>query len=331
MTKSNLISGGIALFACLVLGHLINKEGLMGPAAWGALTSLFILLFTYIYLGMPGVTQRIRLWCAATPIRGFLLPFPIFVAYLIYYLSTGENQPKHIGYMALYLLIPTILIIMVPKGLQKITLWDLLFVAAIWAPIDFLLIQEAWHWPKAQGASAFLNTSAICLTVMLAVCLRGLEGVGYTFSLRKSDFKIMNLNLQLATLCVIPAAFAVGFVRWAPVNIDVLHILGTFGGIMLAVAIPEELFFRGIIQNLLEKSISNDKIAIAIASIIFGVGHINNQAYPGGPVPDFSYVVFASIAGCFYGLCYKQCGNRIFPAAIIHGIMDTAWIHLFRG
>jgi len=331
VSKHALLSAAVGICVTTVLGVLINQRGMFGPAAVGALMSLCSLLFLYIFLGNPSFINKMKVWLNEGIWRKLLAPIPLLAAYLVYYFSTGENTPIHILHMLVYLYIPTILIMIVPTGLPKLTIWDMLFVLAIWVPIDFRLIQQVWHWPLAQGAAAYLNTTGVCLTVILAVGIRQLDGVGYDFSLKITDWRNMNINLTLASIFVLPAGFLLNFLRWEPVDINILNIIGTFGGIMLAVAIPEELFFRGIIQNLLSKSIRNQNLALVLASIIFGIGHFNNAAYPGGPIPDWRYILFASIAGLFYGRCYIQAGQRILPAALIHTVMDTMWIHLFRG
>ena len=61
-------------------------------------------------------------------------------------------------------------------------------------------------------------------------------------------------------------------------------------GIFIFIGIPEELLFRGIIQNLLEKAIGRPALALGVASLIFGAAHLNN-----GPSPDWRYFLLATL------------------------------------
>ena len=118
-----------------------------------------------------------------------------------------------------------------------------------------------------------------------------------------------------------------------------------FPFILLAIffftAIPEELIFRGILQNLLAHTIRgrNAKwIALAISSVIFGLAHLNNPQAPlvkihlfgiEYPVP-WVYIILATIAGWFYGLAYIHTGS-ILAAALIHTMIDGWWSYFFAG
>jgi membrane protease YdiL (CAAX protease family) len=96
-------------------------------------------------------------------------------------------------------------------------------------------------------------------------------------------------------------------------------------GIFIFVAIPEELLFRGIIQNSLQKTLLKPLPALIVTSIIFGAAHLNN-----GPTqPDWRYFLLASIAGLFYGNAYARTGNLMAPA-IVHTLVDTVWRSFFR-
>ncbi|MBQ48506.1 MAG: hypothetical protein CMP10_13925 [Zetaproteobacteria bacterium] len=323
------ISFVAATIFCLILNQLLLEHNISGPTAWAGLSSLFLLFALYFALGTTNLTDKIQQWTKGHKARSLLIPLPLLFTYLIYFFGTKENQLIHIVYVSLFLWLPVFCAMSTPGGVQKMTWSDLAFVLAIWGPIDGVLIQEAWHWPLGQGSSAYVNTTAICLTIMLAIGVRGLEGVRYNFKVQKQDWKIMSLNLNLASVCIIPLGFVVGFVRWAPLEFEITQFISTFLGILLMVAIPEELFFRGFIQNLLQKSMKNQHHALILASILFGLGHFNNDAYPGGPIPDIRYIFFASVAGYFYGKTWIKCG--IFPAAIIHAIMDTIWMQFLRG
>lgn len=95
-------------------------------------------------------------------------------------------------------------------------------------------------------------------------------------------------------------------------------------GIFIFIGIPEELLFRGIIQNLLEKAIGRPALALGVASLIFGAAHLNN-----GPSPDWRYFLLATLAGLVYGRAYAKTRNLMAPA-LLHTLVDVAWRGFFR-
>jgi membrane protease YdiL (CAAX protease family) len=56
-----------------------------------------------------------------------------------------------------------------------------------------------------------------------------------------------------------------------------------------------------------------------IASLIFGLFHILHA-----PVPNWRYVILASIAGWFYGAAYRS-GGTLFSSILVHATVDTVW------
>ena len=94
-----------------------------------------------------------------------------------------------------------------------------------------------------------------------------------------------------------------------------------------SVAIPEELLFRGIIQNLLTKFIRikyNWIFSLSIASVIFGVAHYNNFS-----TPDWRYVFLSTIAGAVYGFVYIKSGKTT-VSALVHTGVNFIWAILFK-
>ena len=96
-------------------------------------------------------------------------------------------------------------------------------------------------------------------------------------------------------------------------------------GIFLLTAWPEELLFRGLLQNSFSRTFSSQTGGWIAASAVFGLAHINNN----GVFPNWRYALLAAIAGIFYGRTWRKTGS-IFPAAIVHALVDTTWHLLFR-
>jgi membrane protease YdiL (CAAX protease family) len=77
------------------------------------------------------------------------------------------------------------------------------------------------------------------------------------------------------------------------------------------------------VQNLLERRLGR-RLALVIASVIFGLSHFNKRFSANMPHFNWPYVLLATIAGIFYGRAWRQ--NRRVPASTItHASVDWLW------
>jgi membrane protease YdiL (CAAX protease family) len=155
--------------------------------------------------------------------------------------------------------------------------------------------------------------------------VRQLDGIGYNIVWGRDAALEVLLNFGLLAVIVIPLGTALHFIHydpsvanWKSLPVDAL-------AIFLLTAWPEELLFRGLLQNSLSHTLSSEVSGWIAASIVFGLAHITNN----GVFPNWRYALLAAIAGIFYGRTWRKTGS-IFPAAIVHALVDTTWHLLFR-
>jgi hypothetical protein len=127
--------------------------------------------------------------------------------------------------------------------------------------------------------------------------------------------------LWLAAYAPIAVALGLwlGFLHFHPLIPSALQVPLTWLFTFFFIAVPEELFFRGWMQNLLERRVGR-VWALLITSALFGLSHFNKRA------THFNgrYVLLATLAGIFYGLAWRQ-ERRIGASAITHASVDTIW------
>ena len=90
------------------------------------------------------------------------------------------------------------------------------------------------------------------------------------------------------------------------------------------IALPEEIYFRGWMQNLLERRIGRTA-SLLVTAVIFGLSHFNKRA----AFFNWRYVLLAAIAGVFYGRAWRA-ERRIGASTITHATVDTLWGALLR-
>lgn len=86
---------------------------------------------------------------------------------------------------------------------------------------------------------------------------------------------------------------------------------------------PEELLFRGVIQNQIHRRVKHEWLALAVAAIIFGLSHLNNST-AGYPEPNWMYALMATLAGLAYGWTWRRTG-KITAAAVVHATVNFIW------
>jgi membrane protease YdiL (CAAX protease family) len=133
------------------------------------------------------------------------------------------------------------------------------------------------------------------------------------------------LHFGLLAVIVIPLGTALHFIRFDPAQAHWKSLPFDAISIFLLTAWPEELLFRGLLQNSLSRTLSSEAGGWFAASIVFGLAHINNN----GVFPNWRYAILATIAGLFYGRAWRKT-NSIFTSAIVHALVDTIWHLAFR-
>ena len=199
-----------------------------------------------------------------------------------------------------------------------------------WHDVSVLLLITAahflrWFQPAWPGATSSMFAKLFLADVALYSFLvaRGLGGMGYSLVPTRAAARI---GLR-EWLFYLPFALAIGestgFIQFhsglPPAPIAVGAVLITF----LLIALPEELFFRGILQNLLETRLGR-RGGLVLASALFGLSHFNH-----GSAFNWRYVLLATIAGIFYGRAWRA-QRQILASVLTHTLVDVVWSFWFR-
>ncbi|MGB6868246.1 MAG: CPBP family intramembrane glutamic endopeptidase, partial [Acidobacteriaceae bacterium] len=186
--------------------------------------------------------------------------------------------------------------------------------------VDLRWLEPAW--PPHLSVLGKLTLLDAGLYGFLAV--RQLSGVGFDLRLRARDAGVGLREFLFYAPIAIPLGLILGFLHWhgdvrQPWLLAPMWIFTFF-----AVALPEEIFFRGWMQNLLELRIGRTP-ALLVTACLFGLSHFNKRA----AFFNWRYVLLAAIAGIFYGRAWRQ-DRRIGASAITHATVDSLWGALLR-
>ena len=198
-------------------------------------------------------------------------------------------------------------------------------VLALWLPAE---LGRIGHFHLPAGTPGGLDASrllAFDLGLVLFVAVRPVERIGYRFDFRTSDLRAAGLGFIGFAVVAVPLGTSIGFIRygWRPFDPAEwgLILLSTY----FLVSLPEELLFRGLIQNLLERQRRAGQAgALAVTAVVFGASHLNNRA-----APDWRYVLLATVAGLAYGGVWMRT-RRVTASALTHAAVDFVWVLMFR-
>lgn len=145
---------------------------------------------------------------------------------------------------------------------------------------------------------------------------------GFQLKGLKDGLKKYGLPALVATILV-SAAFCIGLFPFD--NSPTVYRVIIEGFVYyIGVAIIEEIYLRGLLQNLLEKWFGKQKnaalYAILVASVLFGMGHIFGAA--GQPIITVICKVFwATALGIYLGAVYYRTRN-IWVPIVLHMVID---------
>lgn len=289
-----------------------------------AVTLCVLAFFLAIQLSLAAGNLGERLARRAGSHRGVLIATIPFFVYLIYLAGTDNFIWWRAAFVAAYTLTPVVLTI--SAGAAKAGAWqDYLAMLAIFLPLKMRLLTVLW--PYGGPTIGYIATMLLAISVALAtfIFVRQFDGVGYNIVWGRDAAITVLVQFGLLAIIVIPLGTAIHFIRFDPTQAHWKSLPADALSIFLLTAWPEELLFRGLLQNSLSHTLSSETGGWITASIIFGLAHITNN----GVFPNWRYAVLATIAGIFYGRTWRKT-NSIFTSAIVHCLVDTIWHVTFR-
>jgi membrane protease YdiL (CAAX protease family) len=167
-------------------------------------------------------------------------------------------------------------------------------------------------------------------TAALAIlAIRGNVKAEYRFLPKREEW-LTGFRYFAFMLPVIAAAFwALGLVRLRPqpnnAALTILLAIGTFFGVLWVVALSEEFFFRGLLQQWIADWTGKSSLALIAASVLFGCAHLSFHRQ----FPNWRWAIVAAILGIFTGLAWRR-SRSVQSAMVTHSLIVTVWLVFFR-
>lgn len=244
-------------------------------------------------------------------------PSLLCVPYLLVACSTGIFQWR---WLSLYALLPVVVSAILLQARRsdpsRYGTWrDFFLLTILGLSVDLRWFEHAWP-ARLTVFNKFLLLDAGIWGFMV---VRHLDGVGFNLRLRLRDLGIGVRELVLYTPIAIALGLSLGFLHLHPTAPWLVRLPWAFLFTFFFIAVPEELFFRGWLQNLLERRIGRYR-ALFLTAALFGLAHFNKRAVHF----NWRYVMLAALAGIFYGRAWRD-QRRVGASAITHACVDTIW------
>ena len=266
------------------------------------------------------VARALERWPLAVRVA---LPALLVMPYVVITLTASQHMFRW-EWFFLYAALPVVMAWLLARAAvadpeQRGNWRDAVILLTLGLAVDLRWFDVAWP----AGLRGLNNLLLVDAGLYAFLGIRNLSGTGFDFHLHWSDWKTGLRELLFFAPAVLVLGIALGFIHphasVPPLGKGVL----TWAGIFVFVAVPEELFFRAWVQNLLERRVGR-RAALVIASVLFGLSHFNKRLSGSTVHFNWRYVLLATVAGIFYGRAWRE-GRRVPASTITHTCVDWLW------
>lgn len=266
----------------------------------------------------PGrIARVVRSWPIA---MRMLAPAALVLPYVL--VAASEHSFRW-GWFGLYAGLPVAIALLLGQAStsdpeQRGNWRDALILLTLGIAVDLRWFDSAWP----RGLESLGKILLVDAGLYGFEAIRGLTGTGFDLQLKWSDWKTGLRELVFFAPPVLLLGLLLGFIHPHPALPSIGSAVLRWVEIFFFIAIPEELFFRAWVQNLLERRWSRP-VALIAASILFGLSHFNKRNAAEAHF-NWRYVLLATIAGIFYGRAWRE-QRRVPASTITHTFVDWIW------
>jgi len=287
--------------------------------------TLFLALLLAAVFGFfaPSVQDRVRHALDGRPGLVWGVPFLLTAIFAAVAAVAGAFRAELILLLLVYTAAP-VACLWLSRNIGRTggrTACDFLAVLLLWLPLEF----GAGGALVPRAAQGFLHSVAYGIAILLGLILflgfRSLPGMKYNLPRNRRDLWLPLVAFAVTAPVLVAVGIPIGFIP--PPHLPTpaapgLRMAGALGLIFAATALPEEFLFRSLIQNLMVQRWGGGTGTLLAASFIFGCAHLDNGPQP---LPNWRYMILATIAGFAYGKVFHKC-STVISSALLHTLVD---------
>ena len=304
---------------CIAAYFYSSQQDIPPGIAAAVLPAFLVELAMYISTGSP-VARRVFERLGSKLVRASLLIASAVIPYTLASTSLHAFSFISFGMLVLIATIASLWYAAFERG-PIADLLFLVFMAAVYMTRCF-----AWIYPHATARlplDILGHLMWVRIGVLSILSIRGFENIRFGFIPSRKEWRIGVQHY----LVFLPVAAVVAYA------IDSLHlrvldvvwwkyaavVVGTFLGMLWVVALGEEFFFRGFLQQLMGRSLGSEAAGLLVASTLFGLAHLPFRSFP-----NWRMAILAAILGVFCGLSFLRAGS-IRAAMVTHALVATTY------
>ena len=305
--------------ACIAAYVYSQQQHIPAHLAYILVPAFLIEIGLYLVPGFPEIRKRFERIDSKIA-RAALLILGAIVPYLMVTLRLGTFSPTSF----LLLLGLTAVVAFWYVWMRPNTLVDVLFLAFFAAIFISKSFAGIYPRPAPKLPLDILGRLMwIRLGLMSVMSIRRIENVRFGFTPNLGEWRIGIQQFLLFIPAGVAAAYFLRVATFRPINMVwwkfPLYVLITFFAILWVVALAEEFFFRGFLQQLLARGLHSKIAALLVTSVLFGLVHLPFRHFP-----NWRFAIVAGLAGVFYGIAYMR-AHSVRACMVTHALVVTTW------
>jgi uncharacterized protein len=283
---------------------------------WAALPVAAAFLIEFPFYILPAFKAP-REWLSRQrkPAAALMLAVSAVVPWIVYSTATGEAHWQSLALLAAVALLVSFWYV----GTRPAPVVDLLFLGIVAAIYLSKVFDRIYLSPIPKAQLSVLGHLMLIRTAALAVLVfRGGVQAEYRFIPTRAEWWAGIRWFAMMLPAIAAAYWALGLVQWRAH--PSYAYLAAFPAVLWVLALSEEFFFRGLLQQWIEQWTGNGIGALIVASAIFGSAHLGFHRI----FPNWRWAIVACILGIFCGLAWRN-SRSVQAAMVTHALTVTLW------
>ncbi len=206
-----------------------------------------------------------------------------------------------------------------PGPASRPSILDFLTILLLWLPLEFAAGASLIPRPAQGFLHAVAYGVAILLSLVIFLGFRSFQGMRFNLPGHARDYWLPFAAFAITAPILAIVGIALGFIPFPhAASQSAGKMIFSSGLIFAGTALPEEILFRLLIQNLLMLRFGSSVRMLLVAAFIFGCAHLNNGPQP---LPNWRYMILATIAGWAYGFVFQR-SSTVLSSAALHTMVD---------
>lgn len=306
------------LAACAIAGCLYSLQQHIPTGTTVAVLPAFLLEAAFFYvLAVDDARARVE---KMRPVAAAVaLTVAAMAPYVVATIALGTFRWQSLAWIAVLAAAVSFWYVVLPHK-PAVDIFFLIFMAVVWLA---KILQRSYlpspHPRVPMEALAQLMWFRTGIFAM--VCVRRASGIGFGFWPAKREWKIGTLYYVAFLGPAAVMAWWIGFAKFRMPDFGWERsaiVAATFFGVLWVLALGEEFFFRGLLQQWMTAWLG-EWTGLLVTSFLFGSVHLWFRTFP-----NWRIAAIAVLLGIACGLAFRQ-ARSIRASMVTHALAVTTW------